>query len=78
MSDSLIKKLDKINKEKDEDLKNVQYLINGVYISKIKTLKYYSTLLINKYKDKKEALLFSMTKDSFLTEEEFNLLKSAI
>lgn len=78
LSDSLIKKLDKINEEKDEDLKNVQYLINGVYISKIKTLKYYSTLLINKYKDKKEALLFSMTKDSFLTEEEFNLLKSAI
>lgn len=77
-SESVIKKLDKINEEKDEKKKKIQYIIDGIYISRIKVLKYFSTLMINKYKNKKEALLYSIIKDSYLTKNEFDRLKNII
>lgn len=78
INDELIKKLDLINEESDENKSKVQYLINNIYISRIKTLKNYSTMLINGCLNKEQALLYSMCKDSYLTFEEFNNLKSVI
>lgn len=78
INDELIKRLDLINEESDEIKSKVQYLINNIYISRIKTLKNYSTLLINGCSDKEEALLYSMCKDSYLTFDEFNSLKSIV
>ena len=74
----IIKWLDKQNEEKDPDKKNIQYILNGIYISRIKVLKYFGTLLNNKYSDKIEALLYSITKDSYLTEQEFNSLRELV
>ncbi len=73
-----IKWLDSINEETDPLKKNIQYLIKGIYISRLKVLKYYSAMVINNYVNKKEALLYSMVKDSFLTKEEFETLKSIV
>ena len=78
INNRLIKWLDSINEESDERKKNVQYLFNNIYISRLKVLKYYSTLLINNYPDKFEALLYSITKDSYLTEKEFLYLKKLV
>ena len=72
--DPYIKKLEKHNYNN----KKKSYKINGVYISRLKVLKYYGTLLINKYKDKKEALFYSIVKDSYLTSEEFKLIKDFV
>lgn len=74
----IIKWLDKQNEEKDPNKKNIQYILNGIYISRIKVLKYFGTLLNNKYSDKIEALLYSITKDSYLTEQEFNSLRELV
>ena len=76
--DDSIKLLDSINEEKDKNKLKIQYIFNNIYISRVKVLKYYSTLLLNNYEDKKEALLYSITKDSYLTEEEFNYLKELV
>ncbi len=73
-----IKWLDSINEEKDSQKQKVQYLLKGIYISRPKVLKYYSTLLINKYDDKNQALFYSLVKDSYLTKEEFNTLHDLI
>lgn len=78
LSDPLIKWLDEINEETNEDKKKIQYIFNGIYISRLKLLKYFSTLVINKYNDKLEALLYSMVKDSYLTESELEYLKTLI
>ena len=78
ISNRLIKWLDSINEESDEKKKNVQYVFNNIYISRLKVLKYYSTLLINNYPDKYEALLYSITKDSYLTDKEFLYLKNLV
>lgn len=78
INNRLIRWLDSINEEKDKDKRNVQYLFNNIYISRLKVLKYYSTLLINNYPDKYEALLYSITKDSYLTEKEFLYLKKLV
>lgn len=77
-SESVIKKLEKINEEKDPLKQKIQYVINGITISRIKVLKYFSTLMINKYKNKKEALLYSIVKNSYLTKNEFDMLKNII
>lgn len=74
----IIKWLDKQNEEKDSDKKNIQYILRGIYISRIKVLKYFGTLISNKYSDKIEALLYSITKDSYLTEQEFNSLRELV
>lgn len=74
----IIKWLDKQNEEKDPNKKNIQYILNCIYISRIKVLKYFGTLLNNKYSDKIEALLYSITKDSYLTEQEFNSLRELV
>jgi len=74
----IIKWLDKQNEEQDPNKKNIQYILNGIYISRIKVLKYFGTLLNNKYSDKIEALLYSITKDSYLTEQEFNSLRELV
>jgi hypothetical protein len=76
--DDSIKLLDSINEEKDKNKLKIQYIFNNIYISRVKVLKYYGTLLLNNYEDKKEALLYSITKDSYLTEEEFNYLKELV
>lgn len=78
INDELIKKLEKLNEETDESKKNIQYVINGIYISRIKVIKVYSTLLINNYTDKLEALLYSMVKDSYITKDEFKSLKEFV
>lgn len=78
LSEPLIKWLDSINEENNEDKRKIQYVFNGIYISRLKLLKYFSTLIINKYDDKLEALLYSMVKDSYLTEKEFNYLKNLV
>lgn len=78
INNKLIRWLDSINEEKDEKKKNIQYKFNNIYISRMKVLKYYSTLLINKYPDKYEALLYSLTKDSYLNEKEFLYLKKLV
>jgi len=76
--DTSIKLLDSINEEKDKNKLKIQYIFNNIYISRIKVLKYFGTLLLNNYEDKKEALLYSITKDSYLTEDEFNYLKDLV
>lgn len=76
--DTNIKWLDFINEEQDKNKQKIQYIFNNIYISKIKVLKYYGTLILNNYEDKKEALLYSITKDSYLTESEFNYLKELV
>ncbi len=78
ISDPLIKWLDSLNEETDEHKGKIQYVLNGIYISRLKVLKYYSTLLINQFKNKIEALFYSVVKDSYLTKEEFDTLKSII
>ena len=78
INNRLIKWLDSINGEKDIKKRNIQYVFNGIYISRLKVLKYYSTLLINNYPDKYEALLYSITKDSYLTKKEFMYLKNLV
>lgn len=74
INDEKIKWLDSLN-EAPLDYQNIYYLLKGIYISRPKVLKYFSTLLINNYPDKDEALLYSMVKDSFLTEEEFKTIQ---
>lgn len=78
INDELIKWLDSINEEKDKEMEKVQYILKGIYISKLKVLKNYSTILINGYKDKEKALLYSITKDSYLTDEEYDMLKTIV
>ncbi len=78
INDPLIKWLDSLNEETDEHKGKIQYVLNGIYISRLKVLKYYSTLLINQFKNKIEALFYSVVKDSYLTKEEFDTLKSII
>ena len=78
INDPLIKWLDTINEEKDNKRRKIQYILGGIYISRLKVLKYYSTLLINHFKNKIEALFYSVVKDSYLTKEEFETLKSII
>lgn len=78
INDELIKWLDSINEEKDKEMEKVQYILKGIYISKLKVLKNYSTILINGYKDKEKALLYSITKDSYLTDEEYEMLKTIV
>jgi hypothetical protein len=78
INDDAIKWLDSINEEKDKDKARVQYIIKGIYISRLKVLKYYSTLLINGYDKKKEALFYSIVKDSFLTKDEYETLKHVV
>ena len=74
----IIKWLDKRNEEKDPNKKNIQYVLNGIYISRIKVLKYFGTIINNKYNDSIEALLYSITKDSYLTEQEFSSLRELV
>lgn len=78
INDPLIKWLDTINEESDAKKSKIQYILGGIYISRLKVLKYYSTLIINHFKNKVEALFYSVVKDSYLTEEEFETLKSII
>lgn len=78
LNDSLIKWLDRLNEEVNEQKRKVQYVFNNIYISRLKVLKYYGTLLINEYPDKNDALLYSITKDSYLTKGEFENLKKLI
>ena len=78
INDPLIKWLDAINEEQDDKRRKIQYILGGIYITRLKVLKYYSTLLINHFKNKIEALFYSVVKDSYLTIEEFDKLKSII
>ena len=78
INDSAIKWLDSINEEEDKDKARVQYVIKGIYISRKKVLKYYSTLLINGYDDKADALFYSIVKDSFITRDEYDTLKAVV
>ena len=78
LPEPIIKWLDKKNEEKDKNKRNLQYVLDGIYISRIKVLKYFGTILKNKYTDKKEAILYSMCKNSYLTKEEFDKLKNLI
>lgn len=78
INEPLIKWLDSINEETDEEKKKIRYIIKGIHISRLKVLKYFSTLLINKYADKYEALLYSLVYNSYLTEKEFNVLKDFV
>ncbi len=78
INEPLIKWLDGINEEKDLNKKEIRYIIKGIHISRLKVLKYFSTLLINKYVDKYEGLLYSLVHDSYLTDKEFEELKNIV
>ena len=78
INDDAIKWLDDINEERDKDKARIQYVIKGIYISRLKVLKYYSTLLVNGYKNKEEALFYALVKDSFLTKEEYDRLNKVV
>ena len=78
INEPLIKWLDSINEEKDLNKKEIRYIIKGIHISRLKVLKYFSTLLINKYVDKYEGLLYSLVHDSYLTDKEFEELKNIV
>ena len=75
--DCRISELEKMNEESDPVLRKFRYVINGVIISKPKTLSTLGCLIKNNM-DGDSALLYSMTKNSAITPEEFGKIKSAI
>ncbi len=70
--------LNSINEEKDKNMSDIHYVLKGIYISKPKVLITFGNLIKDNFDNIKEKLLYSIVKDSYLTEEEFNTIKGII
>ena len=54
------------------------YDIDGILISRYKVLRYVTTLIYNGIYESKEMLMYAMTKNSFLTEEEYKKIETVV
>lgn len=57
---------------------NVCYIINGIRISRFKVQRFLNTLILNRFNIDKDALLYCVTKNSILNEEEYKVLEDEI
>lgn len=71
---SLLKILEKYRDEENPSI----YVINGIRISRIKVLRLYTTLKINGIHPSIYSFMYILTKNSYITQEEFNDLYSTI
>ena len=75
LNNSIIKKLDSMFKDSNNDL---IYNFNGVIISRLKVLRYYETILANNIEINDNLLLYIITYNTMLNEEEINNIKLSI
>lgn len=57
---------------------DVCYIINGIRISRFKVQRFLNTLILNRFDIDKDALLYCVTKNSILNEEEYKVLEDEI
>ena len=54
------------------------YNIEGIIISKVKVFRLYSILKLNKFPETLESMLYIMTRNSFLTQSQFEIVKDKV
>ena len=54
------------------------YVINGIQISRLKVLRLYNTLKLNGYNDSIYSIIYILTRNSYITQEQFDKLKVTI
>ena len=54
------------------------YNIDGVLISRNKVLRYMTTLIYNGMNESKDMLMYAITKNSFLTKEEYEKIETVV
>ena len=65
--------------DKDYSSRQVRaYNIDGVLISRYKVLRYMTTLIYNGMNESKEMLMYTITKNSFLTKEEYEKIETVV
>lgn len=57
---------------------DICYIINGIRISKFKVQRFLNTLILNRFDIDKDALLYSITKNSILNEEEYKMIENEV
>lgn len=70
-----LKKLDELYLQKDNPL---VYNINNISISKNKVLRIYNNLLERNIEDSKELMLFALTYNSIITQEQFDIISDEV
>ena len=75
----IIQKLDDAYLVESEGiLENKLYNIEGTIISRLKVLRYLTTLMFNGISENSDMLLYAITKNSLLTKEEFDKIKTSV
>lgn len=75
----IIQKLDDAYLVESEGiLENKLYNIEGTIISRLKVLRYLTTLIFNGISENSDMLLYAITKNSLLTKEEFDKIKTSV
>lgn len=65
--------------DKEYSSKQVRaYNIDGILISKYKVLRYMTTLIYNGMNESKDMLMYAITKNSFLTKEEYEKIETVV
>lgn len=64
--------------ESEGILENKLYNIEGTIISRLKVLRYLTTLIFNGISENSDMLLYAITKNSLLTKEEFDKIKTSV
>lgn len=65
--------------DKEYSSKQVRaYNIDGILISKYKVLRYMTTLIYNGMNENKDMLMYAITKNSFLTKEEYEKIETVV
>ena len=65
--------------DKEYSSKQVRaYNIDGVLISRYKVLRYMTTLIYNGMNESKDMLMYAITKNSFLTKEEYEKIETVV
>ena len=65
--------------DKEDSSKQVRaYNIDGLLISRYKVLRYMTTLIYNGMNESKDMLMYAITKNSFLTKEEYEKIETVV
>ena len=71
--------LGRIILDKEYSSKQVRaYNIDGILISRYKVLRYMTTLIYNGMNESKDMLMYAITKNSFLTKEEYEKIETVV
>ena len=54
------------------------YIIDGIRVSRMKVIRYISTLLFNGLDESFDMLMYAITKNSLLTSDEYKKIETAI